>query len=174
MTLEEKALIFATAAHAGQTRKYTGEPYVNHCVAVASLVKGANDYSDNMIAAALLHDTLEDTQVDIGLIRHNFGEYVAYLVYMLTDTPRNDMMNRAQRKANDRERLRKSLPSVQTIKLADLIDNSKSIVERDPNFAVVYMQEKRQLLDVLTKGDAKLYAQAQAIITDYYKGDWRD
>jgi len=173
MNLEDSALIFATAAHAGQTRKYTGEPYVNHCVAVASLVKGVGG-TDTMIAAALLHDTLEDTQVDIGLIRHNFGEYVAYLVYMLTDTPRCDMMNRAQRKANDRERLRKSLPSVQTIKLADLIDNSKSIVERDPNFAVVYMQEKKQLLDVLTKGDAKLYAQAQEIVRTYYEGDWRD
>jgi hypothetical protein len=44
--------------------------------------------------------------------------------------------------------------------LADLIDNTKSIVEFDPNFAIVYLKEKQLLLEVLTKGDATLHKQA--------------
>jgi hypothetical protein len=55
-----------------------------------------------------------------------------------------------------------------TIKLADLIDNSLDIQKHDPNFAKVYMQEKKALLEVLREGDATLYARAKKIVDDYY------
>ena len=52
----------------------------------------------------------------------------------------------------------------QTIKLADLISNSKSIMEHDPKFAVTYLEEKRLLLEVLTKGDKKLMDIAKSLV----------
>lgn len=51
-----------------------------------------------------------------------------------------------------------------TIKLADLISNSKSICEHDKDFAKVYIKEKELLLEVLTEGDPTLYAQAKDIV----------
>ena len=56
----------------------------------------------------------------------------------------------------------------QTIKLADLIDNSASITKYDPKFAKVYMKEKKDLLEVLDKGDKNLYKKAEKIIGEFY------
>ena len=53
-------------------------------------------------------------------------------------------------------------PEAKTIKLADLIDNTKSIVEHDPRFAKVYLEEKRLLLEVLKDGDETLWQQAHS------------
>jgi hypothetical protein len=55
-------------------------------------------------------------------------------------------------------------PACKTIKLADLISNSKSILEHDKDFARVYIKEKELLLEVLTEGDTTLYAQAKDIV----------
>lgn len=55
----------------------------------------------------------------------------------------------------------------QTIKLADLIDNSDSILAHDPKFAAVYLREKKELLEVLTQGDAGLYRQARRIVETF-------
>lgn len=161
----ERARIFATAAHAavGQLRKYTFEPYIVHPQEVAQIVAEAGG-TDEMVAAAWLHDTVEDTGVTIELVRAEFGAEVAELVGWLTDVSRPDMGNRATRKAIDRAHTASAPAAAQTIKLADLICNTKSIVEHDPEFARVYLAEKRALLEVLTKGDAGLRARAQAQI----------
>ena len=55
-----------------------------------------------------------------------------------------------------------------TIKLADLIDNTGSIVSRDPKFAIIYMTEKKALLEVLVHGDKTLYAQARNLVDDFF------
>jgi len=65
----------------------------------------------------------------------------------------------------DRDRLSKASASVQTIKVADMIDNTESIVAHDPKFAKIYLEEKRLLLDVLTKADASLVDVARNQIT---------
>jgi len=64
--------------------------------------------------------------------------------------------NRAERKRLSRERLAQAPGWVQTIKRADLVSNTSSIVLHDPNFARVYLREKRDLLDVLTKAALRL------------------
>lgn len=69
---------------------------------------------------------------------------------------------RKHRKAKDREHTAKASPQAKTIKLADLIDNTRSIVERDPEFAKVYLAEKALLLEVLRDGDATLWKMAHA------------
>lgn len=166
MTLEERALLFAYGAHAGQVRKYTGEPYVCHPISVAALVKTAKNANEEMIAAALLHDVVEDTNTTIDDIKKEFGGIVAIFVGGLTDISKPEDGNRATRKAIDREHLRGSLPPIQTIKLADLIDNSKSILERDADFARVYLKEKKALLEILIDGDSGLMEIAQSIVKE--------
>jgi (p)ppGpp synthase/HD superfamily hydrolase len=117
-----------------------------------------------MIAAAWLHDTVEDTGVTSELIRKEFGDQVADLVGWLTDVSRPDHGNRAQRKAVDRAHTAAAPAAAQTIKLADLICNTRSIVEHDAKFAETYLAEKRQLLEVMIKGDARLRERALAQI----------
>lgn len=172
MTIDEGAILcagtFAAGAHlaVGQVRKYTGEPYHLHCREVAQLVAAVPGVSVEAICAAYLHDTIEDTAVTAEAIEDIFGIGVAALVMEVTDVSRPEDGNRATRKAMDREHLADASPEGQTIKLADLISNTRSIVARDPEFARVYLAEKRALLGVLTKGDPGLYAQARQILID--------
>jgi (p)ppGpp synthase/HD superfamily hydrolase len=154
--------VFATAAHAavGQLRKYTFEPYIVHPAEVASMVM-AHGGTDAMVAAAWLHDVVEDTGVTIELIRAEFGSEVSDLVGWLTDVSRPDHGNRAARKAVDRAHTAAAPAEAQTIKCCDLISNTRSIVEHDPKFAETYLAEKRLLLEVMTKADPRLLALAR-------------
>jgi guanosine-3',5'-bis(diphosphate) 3'-pyrophosphohydrolase len=155
--LETRARLFATAAHAavGQLRKYTHEPYIVHPAEVAKIVRSV-PHTDEMLAAAWLHDTVEDTGVSIELIRAEFGSEVSDLVGWLTDVSRPDHGNRAARKAIDRAHTAAAPAEAQTVKLADLISNTRSIVAHDPKFAETYLVEKRLLLEVMHRGDPTL------------------
>lgn len=154
---------FALQAHAKQTRKYTGAPYVDHLAEVAGIVATVAPkfpgYAGTMIAAAWLHDYIEDIKPDVGghwgwyELQQRFGECVADGVLLLSDL---EVGSRAARKAASRARLAAAPPWVQTIKCADLISNTSSIVLHDPVFAVTYLEEKRLLLDVLTQADPGL------------------
>ena len=162
MNTVERAKVFATAAHAavGQTRKYTGEPYVVHPIEVASLVESVGG-TEAMVAAALLHDVLEDTGVTVDVLEEQFGSEVADLVLWLTDVSNPDDGNRSTRKALDRQHSAAAPAAAQTIKVADLISNTRSIVAHDPGFAKVYLEEKRLLLEVLTRADPTLLTMAR-------------
>jgi (p)ppGpp synthase/HD superfamily hydrolase len=156
---------FAFAAHdrIEHRRKYTDLPYTTHLEAVAELVKGAGG-SEEMIAAAYLHDCVEDAGVTLDELRVHFGDDVAYLVEHLTDVSRPCDGKRAARKALDRAHVAAGDARVHTIKLADLIDNAGSILEHDPSFAAIYLEEKRLLLEVLRDGDGALLARASEIV----------
>ena len=156
----DEVLKFATMAHGDQKRKYTGEPYIVHPIAVSEIVKTV-PHTDEMIAAALLHDVVEDTPFTIDDINDRFGNKVAELVSWLTDVSRPEDGNRKTRKSLDREHIVEAPAEAQTIKLADLIHNTASIEKHDPSFYKVYKQEKIALLDVLTKGDRSLMHIAQ-------------
>lgn len=161
-------LDFATAAHEEQVRKYTGEPYISHPIEVMRIVKCVA-HDEAMLAAALLHDTVEDTDVTIEDIRQQFGDDIADLVDDLTDVSKPEDGNRVARKAMDREHSAQASPRAQTIKIADLISNSKSIIEHDRGFAKTYMTEKLQLLGVLTSGNKQLTSIALQILADYFR-----
>tara|TARA_B100000902_G_scaffold11500_1_gene14011 strand:- start:2879 stop:3394 length:516 start_codon:yes stop_codon:yes gene_type:complete len=153
-----KAFYFAYKAHGNQKRKYTGDPYMMHPLAVAQIVK---DYggTEEMQMAAFLHDVVEDTHIAIVDIEQNFGLKVANLVGWLTDISRPTDGNRSVRKAIDRKHSADSPAEAQFIKLADLLDNTKSIVEHDPKFAKVYLKEKELLLDAMDKvHDTELFS----------------
>jgi (p)ppGpp synthase/HD superfamily hydrolase len=166
MELVERARIFATAAHAAvaQLRKYTNEPYIVHPAEVASIVSTV-PHTPEMLAAAWLHDVVEDTGVTNEIIRAEFGDVVAELVGWLTDVSRPEQGNRAIRKAIDRAHTAGAPAGAQTVKLADLISNTRSIVKQDVAFAKVYLEEKRLLLEVLTRGDATLMAEARTSVS---------
>lgn len=141
-------------------RKYTGEAYINHPIEVMEIVRTAAHHTDVMLAAALLHDTIEDTAVTRGDIEREFGTSVADMVMELTDQCTEG--NRATRKEAEAARLGTISADAQTVKLADFISNGASIVEHDPGFAKVYLREKAQTLAVMTAGDPELYARAVA------------
>jgi guanosine-3',5'-bis(diphosphate) 3'-pyrophosphohydrolase len=164
--LEKRARLWAIRWHdsIGQVRKYTGEPYWKHPVAVAELVKSV-PHTPEMIAAALCHDVIEDTPCTEAQLREELGDKVGDLVMWLTDVSKPTDGKRDVRKRIDREHTAAAPAEAKTVKLADLIDNSRSIVARDPNFARIYIQEKRLLLDeALREGDPTLWAQADAIV----------
>jgi (p)ppGpp synthase/HD superfamily hydrolase len=157
------AVGFATEWHEGQKRKYTGEPYINHPIEVMNIVRSV-PHIEEMLYAALMHDCVEDTECSFGDIEDVFGTDVALLVGWLTDVSIPHMGNRTKRKEIDRKHTAKAPAEAKTIKLADLISNSKSILEHDKDFAKVYIKEKELLLEVLIEGDATLYAQAKDIV----------
>ena len=156
--LSFRARSFAHHAHEfiAHKRRYTGDPYWHHTDAVAALVTvhGGTQY---MIAAAHLHDVLEDVYPKVPfcnaiLLTVIFGAHVQNLVTELTDiyTPENyPDMNRKQRKEMEAQRLGQVSTEAKIIKLADICDNTKDIVANDPGFAKTYLREKEALLDAL-------------------------
>lgn len=150
----------ADRAHAGQARKYTATPYIEHPRAVAALLSTVHS-TPAMIAAAVLHDVLEDTSVSEDELRAAVGDEVTDLVKELTDQVPLSAGNRALRKRLEAERLASTSAQAQTIKLADLIDNVQSIAAHDPSFARVYLAEKDVLIALLTKADPVLRKRAR-------------
>jgi (p)ppGpp synthase/HD superfamily hydrolase len=115
-----------------------------------------------VIAAALLHDTVEDTGITAEEIRAAFGNRVAQLVLEVTDPVVEG--NRAFRKQAAQEHLARSSAEGATIKLADLIDNTSSIVKYDKGFARKYLTEKERLLEVLRHGSTALWQRASEVL----------
>ena len=156
-----QAMAFARESHKDQRRKYTGNPYADHLAEVAGIALTCcpeNLRPDVMAQVAWLHDCVEDQGVTVEVLAEKFGATVAVAVQYLSDT---ETGNREERKAASRERLAGAWHWVQTIKVADLISNTASIVQHDPKFAVVYLEEKRLLLDALTKADPRLISIAR-------------
>lgn len=154
----DKALVFAKNAHEGQKRKYTGEDYINHPIRVMQLVSTKTKDSHALVTA-LLHDVVEDTDITFKDIYDSFGYRIMKNVYYLTDC-NHGIGNRKTRKMIDNIRLSDAPSIVQTIKYADLIDNTSSILKYDPKFAKTYLQEKQILLSLINKGNIELYKMA--------------
>lgn len=157
-----KADAFAERAHglADQRRKYTGRPYIEHPRAVAEHLRELG-FCDAVLAAALLHDVVEDTVVIIDEVRAEFGDRIAGWVAAMTDLPVLQGLNRRERKRRDLARLADADDEVHSIKLADLINNTSSIVAHDPDWAPLYLREKQAAIAVLTRGHPRLIEEAK-------------
>jgi hypothetical protein len=160
--LIKRAKTFAIQAHRNilQVRKHTGHPYEVHLKAVAQLVKEVEG-DDGMIAAAWLHDVVEDTPTTLDEVEQAFGPDVAALVADLTDVSHPSDGNRAARVALNRVHSAQASSRAKTIKLADLIDNARDICKHDPKFAPVFLAEMAALLEVLKEGDPELLHRAR-------------
>jgi (p)ppGpp synthase/HD superfamily hydrolase len=160
MNIVDRARRFAEHAHRDQKRKYTGEKYIVHLKEVAEFVRIFGG-SKTMQAAAWLHDTMEDTETTYPQLVSEFGREVADLVQELTDTPHvKGGPSREVRKEIDRARLERASSGAQSIKCADLISNTSSIVRHDKHFARTYIPEKRAILTILTRANRDLHEMA--------------
>jgi GTP pyrophosphokinase len=131
-----RALEFACAAHGPQTRKGTSVPYAAHLLGVASLVLEGGG-TQNEAVAALLHDTLEDTDTTRKQLRKRFGREVARIVVACTEEPTKTAgKKRARDAGNWRERKMRSIEhladpsvteSVRRVRAADALHNARSI-----------------------------------------------
>ena len=138
-----RAFHFACKCHAQQKRKgAAGEPYVNHLADVARRVAEATDGADtNLIAAALLHDTIEDVGVSREDLVIAFGEDVAALVVEVTDDKRLD---KDQRKRLQVENAATKSQRAKMLKLADKASNVRAMVASPPDWPD---QRKREYAD---------------------------
>lgn len=123
--LVRAALEKARVAHAGQVRNGSGGmPYVEHPVAVAALLK-EHGYREEAIAAALLHDVIEDSDASLEELREEFGETVAGLVGALTDD--ETIESYRERKAEHRERVAAADGEALAIYAADKLTNASTL-----------------------------------------------
>lgn len=83
-SIQKSALNFAKQYHQGQVRKGTQIPYINHCMEVARILH-KNGYSEDIVIAGLLHDTIEDTEATLEDLERLFGEEVSNLVKHVTE-----------------------------------------------------------------------------------------
>lgn len=173
MNILKQATIFAKEAHGDQKRKYSGEPYIVHPVAVSKLVIDAlrrekldEKIIEQVAAAAVMHDVLEDTAITEQVMRAKFGDFITDLVLEVTDVSKPEDGNRETRKEIDRNHIAEGTYFGKTIKLADLIDNTRDIVANDRDFAKTYVKEKILLLYVLDSGNSYLYRIAKNLAYD--------
>jgi (p)ppGpp synthase/HD superfamily hydrolase len=164
----EEAIIYFKEVHANQKRKYSGEPYFNHLFEVATYVSEVSS-GEEMIIAALGHDSAEDQfihtqEFNYQWVIEKFGYNVIVLISELTDQYTSEAyphFNRATRKKLERETWINKSDRAKTIKLADLISNTKDILVQDPGFAITYIKEKALLLPYLKGGNELLLYTAQ-------------
>jgi (p)ppGpp synthase/HD superfamily hydrolase len=125
----EKAIRLASLAHHGQFRKDGKTPYVSHCFSVGYILK-EYDFSDDVVIAGILHDTLEDTSLEGEIIKKEFGENVYNLVIVLTD---KDVFSEIERRQSQIEKFRTASDEIKAIKAADILHNVYSFL--------VYLEE---------------------------------
>ena len=168
-------LEYVKFAHGDQKRKYTMEPYYTHCITVAEIVS-EYDHSNGMIEIALCHDLFEDTTVTEFTLRKCLKElgytvqeqdFIVIGVTALSDywtSERFPQLNRGTRKHLEAIRLGKINESYQTIKYADLIHNTKSIIQHDKGLAKKYIPEKREILNLMRMGNLELFIRSYELL----------
>lgn len=162
-SLEYRARIYATNCHFNQRLPYTREHFIVHPAAVAELVRSV-PHTPEMLAAAWLHDTVEEARATVEDIRHFFGEDVAGLVEMLTSVSRPEDGNEARRRGIDLIHLSLASPEAKTIKIAEMIDIARFVAAWDPAVAAVHLREQLGMLEMLRGGDARLWQRACEMI----------
>lgn len=158
--LEEEALIFARFAHEGQVRKFTGEPYIAHPVAVRRILRDFEVRDPSILAAALLHDVVEDTPVTVEYLAGRFGIRVAQLVSQLTNRP-------GSKEPERQDWAKRMLPDAQTIRCADIIANCAGLIALSPDYAAVYLPKKAAIVDCcfLARRDIRIAAAGACRLT---------
>jgi len=126
-----KALAFAAHKHRHQRRKDAeASPYINHPIALADVLVNEGGVTDvEVLCAALLHDTVEDTATTHEELVNAFGSRVARIVAEVTD---DQALAKAERKRLQIEHAPSLSPEAKLVKLADKICNLRDVAERPP------------------------------------------
>lgn len=167
---------FAAEKHAMQRRKSSlGEPYVNHLMEVAELLaRMTDDLDTNLIVAALLHDTIEDTGATRAELAARFGEDVATLVVEVSD---DKSLPKERRKALQIENAPHKSARAQALSAADKIANLRSIMHSPPaNWSferkVEYVRWARQVVGRYAHLDGRLaeeFQRTSAVLQEWEK-----
>jgi len=157
-----KALTFAARKHRDQRRKDArASPYINHPIALADVLVNEAGVTDvDVLCAALLHDTIEDTETTPGELEREFGRDIADIVVELTD---NKMLKKRTRKRMQIAHAASASRQAKLVKLADKICNLRDITARPPASWGVerrreYFDWAKTVVDRLRGADAKLEA----------------
>ena len=128
-TLLDRAIVFAVRAHAGTERRGKGFPYIVHPMEAVEIVATMTK-DQELLAAAALHDTVEDTDVTIEQIRTEFGERVASFVAAESDEPhqrRDSVENWRARKQAAIDRIARASRDAKIVALGDKLSNMRAI-----------------------------------------------
>jgi len=161
-----RAARFARKAHKGQVRKYTNVEYISHPARVAGRMAVHIQATEERVAAAFLHDTIEDTDTNFKQLETFFGRHVADLVKELTDPTCPALgdtyksVSRADRKAVMRRSLEYAMLGTRIIKLLDRIDNLRDTpIHFSNQYIRMYLEESRLLAEVIGSADPDLKAE---------------
>ena len=125
-----KALAFSAKKHSNQKRKDIEEsPYINHPIALANILAQRWVIDENVLCAAILHDTLEDTETTLDELRENFGEKITSIVLEVSDDKSLDKKVRKQLQIDHAASLSRE---AKLVKLADKIANITDIINTPP------------------------------------------
>ena len=169
-----KIAAFADKAHGDQKRKYANERYIEHPLRVMRICKSYG-YRLPVLAAAILHDVLEDTATTSKQVKDFLSTimnekdagHTIDLVIELTDVyTKHDYprFSRRKRKSMEASRMEIISAEAQTIKYADIIDNAKEIGTHDNEFAPVFLRECRMLIQKMKKGNTNLREEAIEVL----------
>ena len=142
MTKIEKAVLFATKAHAGQLRKGSEKPYILHPMEAMAIVTKYTDDED-VIAAAVLHDTVEDTTVTLERLEKEFSPRVAALVASVTEDKKKDLHAEStwlERKQEAILHLETASHETKLLCLADKYSNLRDMYDDIEDFGSEYWQ----------------------------------
>jgi (p)ppGpp synthase/HD superfamily hydrolase len=168
---------FARQAHGSQRRKFADEMYIEHPIRVMKICSTVTRELP-VLAAALLHDVLEDTAVTrnemhdflLSVMPADAADRTLLLVIELTDVYTHQAFpkwNRRMRKEKEFARMAVVSADAQTIKYADTIDNAKDIIGSGDDFSQKFLFECRTNLRTMNKGHAGLYEQAVSLVNEY-------
>ena len=161
MTKIENAVLFATKAHAGQLRKGSEKPYILHPMEAMAIVTKYTDDED-VIAAAVLHDTVEDTTVTLERLEKEFGPRVAALVASVTEDKKKDLPAEStwlERKREAILHLETASHETKLLCLADKYSNLRDMYDDIEDFGSEYWQ-------LFNQKDGRMHAW-------YYRGNFR-
>lgn len=130
--LVDKAILYATHAHHGTERRGKGFPYIIHPLEAMAIVATMTNDAE-LLAATVLHDTIEDTDVTYEDISREFGERIAHLVATETDVryaPDGTKLTWKERKQRDINNLKAAPREVKIIALGDKLSNMR-VIARD-------------------------------------------
>lgn len=163
--LIESALIFAARAHAGQKRKSTDVPYIVHPVGVMLLLMEHGEQETELLAAALLHDTVEDTGVTLEQIRAEFGHAVADIVAGCSE-PAKHNHSWEERKRHTIAALPTAPRAVQLLSAADKLHNLRSMVND-------YAIQGEALWGRFNRGRDSIAWYYRTVVASLKQGAWR-
>ncbi len=173
MGLFLKALRFAAYQHRNQRRKGGSQvPYINHPIAVTDILWQTGGVRDiTTLVAALLHDTIEDTDATPEAVREQFGDEVLSLVLEVTD---DKSLPKAERKRLQVVNAPHKSPRARQIKLADKINNVKEISDDPPGDWSLerrqeYLSWTKQVIDGLRGENPALEARYDQVLAEARK-----